>query len=63
MLQLVLLGVTLNTIALVTNIVIVCAATYATESLRNRAGLQAALDRALGVVFIVLGMRLASERL
>jgi len=61
-LQLVLLGVTVNMIALAVNVPLVFLATRVSARLRRRGSASRHLSRALGVVFIALGLRIALAR-
>ena len=61
--QLVILGVTGNIIAICINLVIVYFAGTATSSLRKNKKLVNWLNKAIGIVFIGLGIRLAREKL
>jgi threonine/homoserine/homoserine lactone efflux protein len=61
--QLVVLGVTGNVIALGTNLLLVHFASAATASLRRSRRITRWLHRAVGAIFIGLGIRLASEKL
>jgi len=61
--QLLLLGFTLNMIGITTNIIIVCFAAYATRKLRSNESISRILSKMMGVVFIWLGVRLASEKI
>lgn len=61
-LQIVLLGVTVNAIALPTNIAIACCAARITQSLRRSASITLWLRRGLGMLFIGLGLRMALEK-
>lgn len=62
-LQLVLLGVTLNVVALAINLLLVSGAAAATARLRSGGRLVTVLNRALGSLFIALGVRLAAGKL
>lgn len=62
-LQILLLGVTLNVIALPVNIGIACCASRITQGLRRDGSVIPWLRRALGVFFIALGLRIAVERI
>jgi threonine/homoserine/homoserine lactone efflux protein len=59
--QLVTLGVTVNVIAICVNLLIVLLATRITVSLRRSAIVRARLNRAMGLVLVALGLRLAAE--
>jgi threonine/homoserine/homoserine lactone efflux protein len=61
--QLLLLGVTCNVVAICTNLVLVCFASAMTNRLRESQRLVAWMHKAMGAVFIGLGIRLASQRL
>lgn len=62
-LQLVFLGITLNVVALGLNLLLVLGADAATARLRTSGRLATFLNRALGSLFIALGIRLAAEKL
>lgn len=62
-LQILLLGLTVSVIALPTNILIVCCADRITGSLRRNASVSLWLRKGLGVLFIALGLRIATERI
>ncbi|MEJ2445454.1 MAG: LysE family translocator [Exilibacterium sp.] len=59
---LILLGVTLNVIAISINVLLVIMSTMLTRKLRSSAMISAWLNRAMGALFIALGLRLASEK-
>lgn len=59
--QLVTLGVTVNVIALVINIAIVLLAQALTSRLRKNSQVSTLLHKAMGTVFIALGLKLANE--
>jgi len=61
--QLLILGVTSNMIAVCINIALVCFASVATAKLRRNRKLSAWLNKAMGALFVALGLRLASEKL
>ncbi len=61
--QLLLLGVTCNVVAICTNLVLVCFASAMTNRLRGSQRFVAWMHKAMGAVFVALGLRLASERL
>lgn len=61
--QLLLLGVTCNVVAICTNLVLVCFASAMTNRLRKSGRLVAWMHKAMGAVFVGLGVRLASQRL
>jgi threonine/homoserine/homoserine lactone efflux protein len=61
-LQIILLGVTVNVIALPTNIVIACCAARITRGLRRNGSAALWLRRGLGALFIALGLRIAVEK-
>ncbi|HEY2531964.1 MAG TPA: LysE family translocator [Xanthobacteraceae bacterium] len=60
-LQILLLGVTVNMIALPTNIVLVLCSAKLTESLRRNTALSRWLQKGMGALFVALGLRLAVE--
>lgn len=62
-LQLLLLGVTANVIAVAMNTGIVCSCSVATDALRRRPRIVTWLNRSAGALFIFLGIRLAGDRL
>lgn len=59
--QLLLLGVTVNVIAILINLMIVLFATRVTAALRENGNINALLHKFMGAVFIGLGLRLAAE--
>ena len=61
-LQILLLGVTVNVIALATNIVLVWFSAGLTESLRRNQSLSRRLQQGMGALFVGLGLRLAVEK-
>jgi threonine/homoserine/homoserine lactone efflux protein len=61
-LQIVLLGLTVNVIALPVNIAIACCAARITRGLRRNGSATLWLRRGLGVLFIALGLRIAVEK-
>jgi threonine/homoserine/homoserine lactone efflux protein len=61
-LQIILLGVTVNMIALPTNILLVLCSARLTESLRQKASISRWLQKGLGTLFVALGVRLAVEK-
>jgi threonine/homoserine/homoserine lactone efflux protein len=61
--QLLLLGITCNVIAIGINLILVYFASIATAGLRKNRKLAVWLNRAMGTVFIALGIRLAREKL
>jgi threonine/homoserine/homoserine lactone efflux protein len=61
-LQILFLGVTVNVIALVCNIVLVSLSALVTASLRRNTSVSAWLQKALGATFLALGLRLAVEK-
>jgi threonine/homoserine/homoserine lactone efflux protein len=61
--QLLLLGITCNVIAIGINLILVYFASIATAGLRKNRKLALWLNRAMGTVFIALGIRLAREKL
>jgi len=60
--QILLLGVTVNMIALPTNLVLVCFSARLTEALRRDPRLSQWLQRSMGILFVSLGLRLAVEK-
>jgi len=61
-LQILLLGVTLNVIALACNVMVVTLSASVTASLRRNTSVSAWLQKALGATFFALGIRLAVEK-
>ena len=61
-LQIILLGVTVNMIALPTNLLLVCCSARLTESLRRNPSISRRLQKGLGALFVALGLRLAVEK-
>ncbi len=61
-LQILLLGVTVNVIALTINIALVYCSAKLTETLRQNAAISAWLHKAMGAFFVALGLRLAIEK-
>jgi threonine/homoserine/homoserine lactone efflux protein len=61
--QLLLLGATCNVVAICTNLVLVCCASAMTNRLRKSQRFVAWMHKAMGAVFVALGVRLASQRL
>lgn len=61
--QLLILGVTLNVIAIAINLILVHFSSAATARLRENGKIALWLNRAMGAAFILLGIRLALERL
>jgi len=61
--QLLMLGFTCNVVALCVNLLLVQAAGYASASLRANQRITQWLHRLMGIVFIGLGLRLATEKL
>jgi len=61
-LQILMLGLTVNVIALPLNLLLVCASAGISSRLRRRRGLGLWLNRALGALFIGIGLRLATEQ-
>lgn len=62
-LQVLFLGVTVNVIAILINIVIVYFSSILTNRLRENKKISGRLNRIMGSVFILLGLKLASEKL
>jgi threonine/homoserine/homoserine lactone efflux protein len=62
-LEILLLGVTVNVIALTINTVIVCFSARLTVALRRNATMSQWLHKAMGAMFVALGLRLAGEKL
>jgi threonine/homoserine/homoserine lactone efflux protein len=61
-LQILLLGVTVNMIALPTNLVLVCFSARLTEALRRDLRFSRWLQRSMGALFVALGLRLVVEK-
>lgn len=60
-LQILVLGLTVNVIALAGNMVVILLSGWITASLRRNRLLSARLQRGLGVILVMLGLRLATE--
>jgi threonine/homoserine/homoserine lactone efflux protein len=60
--QLLLLGVTANVLAIVINLILVMLSASITQNLRSNPRIARRLQSAMGVLFIGLGARLATER-
>lgn len=61
--QLLILGVTANVIGLLVNVVLVNSSTALTKKLRRGNVLTKWLNKAMGTVFVVLGLKLANEKI
>jgi threonine/homoserine/homoserine lactone efflux protein len=61
-LQILFLGVTVNMIALPINLLLVWFSTRLTDTLRRSPAISAHLQRAMGALFVALGLRLAFEK-
>jgi threonine/homoserine/homoserine lactone efflux protein len=61
-LQIILLGVTVNMIAIVGNVILVVIASSVTGILRRKAAFAVLMNKAMGVIFIALGLRLTVEK-
>jgi threonine/homoserine/homoserine lactone efflux protein len=61
-LQILLLGVTVNVIALMVNVVLVCFSSRLTDALRQNPTISGWLTKTMGALFIALGLRLAVEK-
>ena len=61
-LQLLVLGLTTNMIALPMNLAMVALSAHATHALRGNPRISAWLQKAMGATFVALGLRLAAER-
>lgn len=61
-LQILLLGVTVNVIGLLGNLIITALSSAVTRALRQHRSMNAWLHRAMGACFITLGLRMAVER-
>jgi threonine/homoserine/homoserine lactone efflux protein len=61
-LQIILLGVTVNMIAIAGNIVLVLLSSSVTRALRRNTSAAAWLHKAMGVTFVALGLRLATDK-
>lgn len=61
-LQILVLGITVNVVALAGNIVLVTLSASITASLRRNTSVSAWLQRLLGATFVALGLRLAAEK-
>jgi threonine/homoserine/homoserine lactone efflux protein len=62
-LQIFFLGVTVNVIAIIINIVLVYSASLLTNSFRKHSAISGWLNKMLGALFIFLGLKLASEKI
>lgn len=62
-LQILWLGVTLNVVALSTNIALACGSSWVTGALRRNRSLSLWLRKAMGALFVALGLRIAIERI
>jgi threonine/homoserine/homoserine lactone efflux protein len=62
-LQILLLGITVNVIALPTNIALACCSAWITEALRRNQSASRWLGRGLGALFVALGLRIAIEKI
>lgn len=61
-LQIVLLGITVNMIALIGNILLVLLSTSVTGALRRNSSIALWLQKAMGATFVALGLKLAFEK-
>ena len=61
-LPILLLGVTVNMIALPTNVALVCCSAKLTEALRRKETLSEWLQQGVGALFVALGLRVALEK-
>ena len=61
-LQILVLGVTVNMIALTSNILVVLCSARLTQKLRQNAAITNWMQKAMGALFITLGLRLAAEK-
>jgi threonine/homoserine/homoserine lactone efflux protein len=61
-LQLLILGLTFNMVALPINLVLVLASSKVTDALRRNGTMASWLHKAMGAMFVRLGLRLAAER-
>src|SRR5262249_42487038 len=62
-LQILLLGVTVCVIALPVNILLVCLSARVTRSLRENNMIATWLQKAMGAIFVALGLKLAAEKI
>lgn len=62
-LQILLLGVTVNMIALPINVLLVCFSARVTKSLRQNNKISVWLQKTMGAIFVALGLRLAAEKI
>jgi len=62
-LQLIVLGVTVNIIAISVNILLVYFSSLATEGLRTNSQISVGLKKLMGTLFVILGIRLAYEKM
>ncbi|HRE18395.1 MAG TPA: LysE family translocator [Rhodocyclaceae bacterium] len=60
--QLVLLGLTVNIIGIITSIVLIIFAAAVTRRLRRRSRISTWMNKSLGGIFIILGLRLAAQK-
>jgi len=60
--QLLLLGLTVNMIAIVLNVLLVFLSSSLTRKLRGNGAINAWLHKAMGALFVALGLRLAAEK-
>ena len=60
--QLLLLGVTANVVGITSSVIIVCFSATVTKRLRRDVRVSAWLRKALGGIFIALGIKLATEK-
>jgi threonine/homoserine/homoserine lactone efflux protein len=58
-----LLGVTVCVIALPVNILLVCFSAKVTQSLRQNNAIATWLQKAMGAIFVALGLKLAAEKI
>lgn len=61
-LQILMLGITVNVVALVGNVLLVLLSSSVTRALRHNRSVSAWLHKAMGMTFVALGLRLAVEK-
>jgi threonine/homoserine/homoserine lactone efflux protein len=62
-LQLLLLGVTVNMVCLIINLMLVAFSAALTRALRRNASISKWLNRGMGALFVALGLRLAAQKI
>ena len=61
--QLLLLGLTVNMLAIAINLIIIAFSAYVSEGLRRKPGVGRWLQKGMGAIFVGLGVRLATEKI